>query len=233
MIQMSGGIVALRNLPRAGQCLIEIEADGELRLQVPGESVWKFPQTVQYMIGRRVSQAAMRLVLYDVAEVLQFADVGCCTAAIGNVIQCVFQQLRADAAGGTETAAFVREEMREIAVDREQIALRSEYQKRSAGGNIVESNGAPEFRRTEQCSGGAAGLYRLYILRTAIVQHLLDGHTKRVFVNAGFSAIAADAENFAARRCWRACGFEPSAAACGDVCGGDERFDVIDYGGLS
>ena len=69
---MRGGIVTPGDLPRVRQCLIEVKADGELRLQTVGEYLRKLPQTVQYMIGGGVTQSAMRLVLHDLAELPQF-----------------------------------------------------------------------------------------------------------------------------------------------------------------
>ena len=124
---MRCSIVTVRYLTGIFQRLIQIKLRGEMLLQFGFKHLREVLQTIQNMIGCRMSQAAMRMMLNQLTELFEFFDIVSCAAAVGNFIQIVFKQLRTHAARGAKTAAFMCKESCEIAIDSQQIALLPKY----------------------------------------------------------------------------------------------------------
>ncbi len=119
----------MRYLAGIFQRLIEIELRAEVLLKIGFKGLREMLQAIQNMIGCRMPQAAMRMVLNQITELFEFFDILCCAATVGDFVQIVFKQMRAYAAGSAKTATFVCKESRKVTIDGQQIALLSKYQK--------------------------------------------------------------------------------------------------------
>src|ERR1035437_8297570 len=117
-----------------------------------------------------------------------------------NLVQTVPEQCCPHTARGTEAATLMREKVREIDDDVQQVAPRIEHHERTAGRQVLETQFAIEFSRTDQGTGGPAYLYCLNLTGSAIIQHLLHGNTERIFINTRHQTVTTDTQQLAARR---------------------------------
>ena len=150
-----------------------------------------------------------------------------------ELVETIAQQRGPDAAGRAEAAAFMREEMHEIARGREHVATAVEHHQGARRGRVLECDAAPKFMRRQRHSGGPAELDALGITGAAGVQNFRDRHAERKFINAGRGAIARHGQQLRAGRELRAYLSEPFAAARRDHCHERERFDIVDAGRLA
>ena len=100
-------------------------------------------------------------------------------------------QGRADPAGRAKAAAFVDEELGEIADAIENVAAVIEHHERTACGQILKADAPVKQLGRNHVSGRPRHLNALRIFRPAIFQHLAHRNPKRIFVNTGPLAITA------------------------------------------
>src|SRR5271165_44817 len=112
---MRARVVTPGDLSRPRQRCVEIDRGIEIAAdQTPLVSRAEFEPGVAHRIASRLAKAAMAGPAQQFGEPHQLVDLVARAASVGDLVERVSHQRRADAAWRTEAAAFVGEEMREI-----------------------------------------------------------------------------------------------------------------------
>lgn len=90
LIQGVLSIALLIDLPGICECSMKIKLRRKVILQMMLECMGKILQTIKNMVGRGVSQAAMSVVLNQVAKPLYFQHINHCAAVICYFIKVIF-----------------------------------------------------------------------------------------------------------------------------------------------
>ena len=148
--------------------------------------------------------------------------------SFANFVQHVAQQRGTDPAGGAEPAAFMGEELGEIAGDFQHIAGMIEGNEGAAGGEVFESQLAVKFFLGNEGTGRAANLDTEGLFGSAILENFGDRRTEGVFIDAGTDAVSGDAQHLGAGGFAGAFGGEPGTAVEGDPRRRREGLHIID-----
>jgi hypothetical protein len=94
--------------------------------------------------------------LHDPAQPAHLVQIGAGAMAGMNLVHQIAHQQGADPAGGAEPAAFMDEEMGEIAHPVENVAVLGEHHERTAGGQIIEADPPVVLLGEMVCPAGPA-----------------------------------------------------------------------------
>jgi hypothetical protein len=194
-------IVAPGHLAGDRQRLVEVEGRREVeRAQPPLVGRAKLVERVEQRIARRLAESAVAGGMQQAMDAEDLADVVLRAVAIGDLVHAVGDQRRADPARRAEAAALVGEEMGEVAGDLEHVAMCAENRERAGRRHILESDAASEFVHRQAATRWTADLHRLRIAGTTVVEHLVDGDAKGVFIDPGRFDVAGDRQQLGAGR---------------------------------
>src|SRR5271165_6796953 len=147
---MCARVLAPRDLARPRERRVEIDRGIEIASdQAPLVGRAEFEPGVAHRIARGLAEAAMAGPAQQLGEPHQLVDLIARATPIGDLVERIAHQRRADAAWRTEAAALVREEMREIACDLEEVPLLAEDHEGAGGRHVLEGDMAAELVRRQ------------------------------------------------------------------------------------
>ena len=102
-------------------------------------------QAVENRIGGGLSKAAMARRLKHAIEAFDLDEIERRSIPLLELVETIAQHRGPDAAGRAEAAAFMREEMHEVARDREHVATPVEHHQGARRGRVLECDAALEI----------------------------------------------------------------------------------------
>src|ERR1039457_1539979 len=167
--------------------------------------------------------------LHGIAGLFQVVDVRQARVSGKEPAQPLAQQAGSHSARRAVAAALLDEELHEGVGDGKHVPPRPEHHHRTAGGEVVEAELAPKFRRSNHAPRGAADLYGLGLRRADAREQIVHRDAEGQLVDPRAAAIAGHAENLGAGAALRAHRGEPPRTVLDNAGDGTVGLDVVDH----